>query len=129
MQHQPGDDVVWSDAPAEWFTGRARFGGQYEPAHDDDLNVLGVEFDPGSRTDWHTHPAGQVIYVLEGTAIVQTDGGDRVEAGPGDAVHAPPGELHWHGAAPDAAMTHLSITYGGATEWIGRKVTDEEYEG
>ena len=129
MQHQSGDDLVWTDAPAEWFTGAARFGGNYEPEHEEDLNVLGVSFEPGARTDWHTHPAGQVIFVLEGTALVQTDGGDRVEAVAGDTVHSPAGELHWHGATPDAPMTHLSITYGGSTQWVGRKVTDAEYRG
>ncbi len=127
MELQPAGDLDWVQAPDEWFTGAARFGKHYEPGHDADLLVLGVQFDPGARTDWHTHPAGQVLYVLEGRALVQTDGGERVEAGPGDTVYAPAGELHWHGATSDAAMLHLSITYGGATEWIGRKVTDEEY--
>ena len=129
MQLQRGDDLEWVPAPQEWFSGAARFGGQYEPAHEEDLNVLGVSFEAGARTDWHTHPAGQVLYVLEGRALVQVDGGERVEAGPGDSVHSPPGELHWHGATPDAPMTHLSITYGGATRWVDRKVTDQEYAG
>ncbi len=129
MQLQRGEDLEWVRAPQEWFTGTAQFGGQYVPTHEEDLNVLGVSFEPGARTDWHTHPAGQVIYVLEGRALVQVDGGDRVEAGPGDTVHSPAGELHWHGATPDASMIHLSITYGGATQWVDRKVTDEEYAG
>jgi len=127
MEHQPRDDLAWTRAPEEWFTGGARFGMHYEPGHGSDLIVLGVLFEAGARTDWHTHPAGQVLYVLEGRALVQTEGGDRVEAGPGDTVYAPAGELHWHGATSDAAMTHLSITYGGSTQWVDRKVTDEEY--
>ncbi len=129
MQLQRGEDLEWVRAPQEWFTGTAQFGGQYVPVHEEDLNVLGVSFEPGARTDWHTHPAGQVIYVLKGRALVQVDGGDRVEAGPGDTVHSPAGELHWHGATADAPMVHLSITYGGATQWVDRKVTDEEYAG
>lgn len=129
MEHRPVDDVEWAPAPAEWFTGSVRFGGQYVLADENDLNVIGVSFDAGARTDWHTHPAGQVLYVVDGTAIVQTEGGERVEAGPGDSVRSPAGELHWHGATPDGPMMHLSITHGGATQWIGRKVTDEEYRG
>ena len=129
MQHQSGDDLTWTQAPADWFTGNAKFGQHHHPTHDTDLNLLGVEFEPGARTDWHTHPAGQAIYVLKGQALVQTDGGEVVQAGPGDTVYAPAGELHWHGAVSDSSMTHLSITWGGATEWIGRKVTDEEYNG
>ncbi|NIR38303.1 MAG: cupin domain-containing protein, partial [Actinobacteria bacterium] len=86
-------------------------------------------FEAGARTDWHTHPGGQVLYVLEGTARVQTIDGEMVELGPGDALHAPAGEEHWHGAGPDGPMRHLSITHGGFTEWVGRKVTDAEYDG
>jgi quercetin dioxygenase-like cupin family protein len=122
-----GDGMEWEPAPPEHFTGAAWFGHHHTPTHPEDLDVLGVRFEPGARTDWHTHPGGQVIYVLEGTAFVQTDGGELVQAGPGDAVHAPAGELHWHGSASDTPMRHLSITYGGATEWSDRKVTDEEY--
>lgn len=127
MQHRPADGITWTDAPDEWFTGRVRFGHHHEPAHPADLNVLGVSFEAGARTDWHTHPEGQALYVVAGRALVQTEDGEVVEAGPGDTVYAPPGELHWHGATPDTPMTHLSITYGGATEWIDRKVTDTEY--
>jgi quercetin dioxygenase-like cupin family protein len=127
MHHEMADHVDWEPAPSEHFTGQAWFGAMHQPTDPDDLNVLGVRFEPGARSDWHSHPAGQVLFVLEGTARVQTEDGEVAEAGPGDAVYAPPGEMHWHGATSDAAMIHLSITYGGATEWEPRKVTDEEY--
>ena len=127
MQHQPGGDLTWTQAPPEWFTGKAWFGYHQAPTDPDNLIVLGVSFEPGARTDWHTHPEGQALFIQEGRAVVQTDGGEVVEASAGDTVYAPPGELHWHGAAADSPMLHLSITYGGATEWIDRKVTDEEY--
>lgn len=127
MHRRSHDEVEWEPAPEEYFTGNALFGPLHVPTHELDLNVLGVQFEAGARTAWHTHPEGQAIYVLEGRAYVQTDGGELVEAGPGDTVYAPPGELHWHGATPDGPMRHLSITYGGDTEWAGRKVTDEEY--
>jgi quercetin dioxygenase-like cupin family protein len=39
----------------------------------------------------------------------------------------PGGEWHWHGAAPDHFMTHLSMAEGEA-EW-GEHVTDGEYDG
>lgn len=129
MDSQLARDLDWAPAPEENFTGRVWFGHHHAPVEDADLNVLGVLFEPGARTDWHSHPGGQVIYVLEGRALVQTEAGERVVAGPGDAVHAPAGELHWHGADRDAPMVHLSITHGGATEWAPRKVTDDEYGG
>jgi hypothetical protein len=40
-------------------------------------------------------------------------------------VWTPDGEEHWHGAAPDHFMTHLSLTVGAPT-W-GDHVTDAEY--
>jgi quercetin dioxygenase-like cupin family protein len=50
----------------------------------------------------------------------------------GDVVHTPPGEWHWHGAAPDRLMTHLSLTEsagdGPETEW-GEHVSDADYDG
>lgn len=129
MHHESTDGVAWQVAPAENFTGNVWFGPLHAPSDAADLNVLGVRFEAGARTDWHSHPAGQVLYIVEGTARVQTEAGETVDAGPGDAVHAPAGELHWHGASPDAPMVHLSITHGGATEWAPRKVTDDEYGG
>ena len=47
----------------------------------------------------------------------------------GDVVSCPPGVKHWHGAAPDSAMTHLAVTgivQGKSVEWM-EKVTDEQY--
>jgi quercetin dioxygenase-like cupin family protein len=89
--------------------------------------MIAVQFAPGARSDWHSHPAGQVLYVVSGAGLVQTSDGSTVEISPGDVVHAPPGEKHWHGARPDSPMMHLSLTTGGATAWEG-KVSDEEYD-
>jgi quercetin dioxygenase-like cupin family protein len=63
---------------------------------------------------------------------VQSRGGKITEIRPGDVVYTPADEWHWHGAAPEHVMTHLSVTEGtGAagkpdSEW-GDHVTDEEY--
>ena len=44
----------------------------------------------------------------------------------------PAGVKHWHGAAPDSSMTHISICEekepGKVVEWM-EKVTDEQYNG
>lgn len=125
MDHKPAEQIEWSPAPAEHFTGKVLMG---PLSHDPEaLNALGVQFEPAARTDWHSHPAGQVLYVVSGTGRVGTDGGNTVEVSPGDVVYAPPGEVHWHGAGPQSPMMHLSLTTGDATEWTSRKVTDEEY--
>lgn len=121
--------MAWTAAPADHFTGRVWFGAMSEPADPEDMNVLGVQFEPGARTDWHSHPAGQVLYVVSGSGHVANEAGERVDMSAGDTVTTPPNELHWHGARPDSPMMHLSITHGGATVWSEEKVSDEQYRG
>lgn len=129
MRDSPAEAVEWNAAPSENFTGDVWFGQLSRPDDPAGLSVLGVQFTPGARTAWHSHPGGQTLYVVSGNGHVANEDGDRVAITPGDTVTIPAGELHWHGAAPDAPMMHLSLTTGGATEWIGRKVDDEEYRG
>jgi quercetin dioxygenase-like cupin family protein len=93
----------------------------------DGVTLLAVQFAPEARTDWHSHPGGQLLYVVSGSGVVRTEGGETARVAPGDVVHAPPGERHWHGATPDAPMMHLSITSGGQTDWA-ESVDDEEYD-
>ncbi len=121
------DNISWTPAPAEHFTGDVWFGEMATPADPDGLNVLGVQFAPGSRTDWHSHPGGQVLYVVAGSGVVANKAGERVSVAAGDTVDTPPDELHWHGAKRDSPMLHLSITHGGATVWSDEKVGDSDY--
>ena len=89
-----------------------------------------VRFAPGARNAWHSHAVGQTLHVLDGRGRIQARGGDLLEIRPGDTIHTPPGEWHWHGAAPDDFMTHLTVYEaaddGGEAEW-GDHVSDEEY--
>jgi quercetin dioxygenase-like cupin family protein len=125
VEHTKAEDIPWEAAPEEHFTGRVLFGplSQVEGA----LNALAVHFEPGARTDWHTHPDGQVLYVVNGAGLVQRDDGTTVEFSAGDVVYASPGERHWHGAKPNSPMMHLSLTTGGATVWLRDKVSDDQY--
>ncbi len=125
MEHRSSEALRWEAAPSDHFTGKVWFGPlSHDPGA---LNALGVMFEPGARTDWHTHPAGQVLYVVAGAGRVQTDSGETAVVGPGDVVFSPPGERHWHGASPDSFMMHLSLTTGGDTAWDTEKVSDEDY--
>jgi quercetin dioxygenase-like cupin family protein len=126
MKHTKAEDIPWEPAPADHFTGRVLFG-PLSHATPEGLNALAVQFEPGARTDWHTHPDGQVLYVVNGAGIVQKDDGTTIEFSAGDVVYASPGERHWHGARPNSPMTHLSLTTGGATEWLADKVSEEQY--
>ena len=129
MEHRPAETTHWQPAGEEHFTGQVWFGPMRPALEGDDLNVLGVAFEPGARTDWHHHPGGQTLYVASGAGFVRNSRGETVAIAAGDVVVASPGEVHWHGAAPDSPMMHLSITEGGPTEWLPRKVTDADYDG
>ena len=127
MEERTSDAVEWGPAPQESFTGRAWFGPLVDRGNE--INVLAVAFEPGARTNWHSHPGGQVLYCVSGIGLVANDRGERTPLTPGGAVQIPPGELHWHGASPESPMTHLSITAGGETVWADDPVTDEQYSG
>jgi quercetin dioxygenase-like cupin family protein len=118
--------VDWGPAPEEHFTGRAWFGPLVEEGNE--IKVLGVGFEPAARTHWHSHPGGQVLHCVSGLGLVANGDGDRTTLTPGDTVQIPAGEMHWHGAALDSPMFHLSITTE-PTVWTGRAVTDDEYQG
>ena len=115
--------------PAEFFTGRVRV----EPVWpaDDHLNASGsmVTFEPGARSAWHTHPAGQRLVVMSGAGLTQEWGKPVQMLRPGDVVWCPPGVKHWHGAGLTTAMSHLAVTgtlAGKNVNWM-EKVSDEQY--
>jgi quercetin dioxygenase-like cupin family protein len=119
-----------STGPAEYFTGRVRVDPVW-PA-DGNINASGalVTFEPGARSAWHTHPAGQRLVVLTGAGVTQESGKPVQQIRPGDVVWCPPGVEHWHGAAPTTAMTHLAVsgTVNGTNVTWMEKVTDEQYD-
>ncbi len=90
-----------------------------------------VQFAPGARTYWHTHPAGQVLLVVEGTGHYQEKGQRLLLLHKGDVIKAPAGVAHWHGAALRTAMTHVAINPDVAAAPVvwGRAVTETEYLG
>lgn len=114
---------------ASTFTGRVRVDPQW-PARES-INASGVlvTFEPGARSAWHTHPAGQQLVIISGSGLTQEWGKpiQRIQAG--DVVWCPPNVKHWHGAAPNIAMTHLAVTgvNGGKNVTWMEKVSDEQY--
>ena len=88
-----------------------------------------VTFEPGARSAWHTHPAGQVLIVTFGTGWVQEEGGQKREIRPGDVIWTPPGVKHWHGATATNSMSHIAITNvveGKNVDWM-EQVSDKQY--
>ena len=96
-----------------------------------DCIVSLVTFEPGVRTNWHTHPGGQILMVVEGTGYYQEKDRQRQIIHKGDVVKCPPGVTHWHGASPKGEFAHLVVAPGagkGEVTWL-QAVTEEEYNG
>jgi len=118
-------------APADYFTGIVWQDPIIEaPSPPLDVRASLVRFDPGARTNWHTHPAGQTLYIISGIGRVQNWGGKIREVRAGDVVWFAPNEKHWHGAGPNTTMAHIATTEvrdGKFVDWM-EKVTDEQYK-
>jgi quercetin dioxygenase-like cupin family protein len=115
--------------PAEYFTGSVRVEPLFAAKDTAPFSGAYVTFEPGARSAWHTHPAGQHLLVTFGVGWTQDWGAPTVEIRAGDVVWCPPGVKHWHGATPTTAMTHIALTgtVGGKNvDWL-EKVSDEQY--
>jgi quercetin dioxygenase-like cupin family protein len=90
-----------------------------------------VTFAPGARSYWHTHNAGQILLVTDGTGYTQEKGKPIRVIHKGDVIICPPNVEHWHGASSGSSMTHISLNPNadkGVVIWL-RPVTDQEYNG
>ncbi|WP_323816480.1 cupin domain-containing protein [Cellvibrio sp. NN19] len=116
--------------PAEWFTGNVMI----DPIHlqaqkPSRITSALVSFEPGARTNWHTHPLGQLLIVTSGSGWTQCEGEARVEIKAGDSIWCPPGHKHWHGATSSEGMSHIAVQEslnGENVKWL-EPVTDEQY--
>ncbi|MBI3546169.1 MAG: cupin domain-containing protein [Gammaproteobacteria bacterium] len=116
--------------PAENFTGSARVTMVVKGEDPSNLSCGYVEFQPGARSNWHTHPKGQLLIVTDGEGRIQEWRKPVQVIKPGDVVWTPPGVKHWHGASPTSSMTHAAVTEtldGKSVQWM-EHVTDEQYK-
>lgn len=117
-------------APAENFTGVVNVGNRFQARAPSRTYGATVAFEPGARTNWHTHALGQTLVITAGIGRVQHWGGPVREVRPGDVVLIPPGLKHWHGASPGAPMTHVALAEmpedAASTEWM-EAVGDAHY--
>ena len=129
MEIKRSGSVPSKKGPEEYFTGTVRLDAPFTGSGG--LNSATVTFEPGARTAWHTHPLGQTLLVVSGLGRAQREGGPVEDIRPGDIVFFAPDEVHWHGAAPDCAMTHIAIAEvkdGVSVTWL-HKVADDDYLG
>ena len=104
-----GAEAQAQRGPADWFSGEVWL--QPLLCADDSPTQRSsvVSFAAGARTAWHTHPRGQMLFIISGICHTQREGGQVERLTAGDAVWFAPGEKHWHGAAPDRPMVHLAV--------------------
>ena len=115
--------------PATNFTGNAYNYGLV--ANDSIYNTLvgNVYFEKRARSNWHLHPSGQILIVLDGEGYHQLEGQPRETMKKGDVIKVPANTRHWHGATENNSLTQMYIlpkTENGFVTWL-EPVTDEQY--
>ena len=117
--------------PDDFFTGDVQVDMVFPSNETAHYSGAYVTFQAGARTAWHLHPAGQHMIVTKGVALTGTRDGKIISFNEGESVWCPPDIDHWHGATPEAPMTHLVITGSkdGQNVIWKEKVTDEQYMG
>jgi quercetin dioxygenase-like cupin family protein len=88
-----------------------------------------VVFQRGARSNWHTHPGGQALYIAQGCGWTQRENGPVVKICKGDTAYVPAGVKHWHGGTATSGMTQLAITEmvdGKNVTWL-EPVTDQQF--
>jgi quercetin dioxygenase-like cupin family protein len=56
--------------------------------------MLTVEYPPGDSSPKHRHNAHTFVYVLEGSIIMQVEGGEQVTLKPGGTFYETPDDIH-----------------------------------
>lgn len=120
----PGGEKIITDN----FTGNAYL---QQLVLSDSLNptqVGSVTFEPGARTNWHLHPGGQILLIINGTAYYQEKGSPKRILKKGETVKCPPNIPHWHGASKDDVLIQIAVTNTskGPVTWM-EKVPDDMY--
>lgn len=115
--------------PSDWFTGNAFLHPLVAKDSNNNFSAGSVTFEPGARTNWHTHPKGQVLLVIDGEGFYQEKGKPAQPIKKGEVVNIPENVEHWHGASAKSPMTHIAITNYQEDEqvvWL-QPVSEEEY--
>ncbi|MCX2740205.1 cupin domain-containing protein [Pontibacter anaerobius] len=115
--------------PKANFTGNAYNIGLVEVDSVFTTAVGNVYFEPGARSNWHSHPAGQILIITDGVGYHQIEGQPIETIRKGDVVKCPPNVRHWHGASPEVGLQQLYIvpnTEKGIVDWQ-ETVNDEQY--
>jgi quercetin dioxygenase-like cupin family protein len=59
-----------------------------------EVSMIAVEYAPGGADPVHTHNAQALVYVLEGSIVMQVKGGAPVTLQPGETFYEGPDDVH-----------------------------------
>ena len=118
MEAAAAHEESYKRGDAKRFTGEVWL---LEKSLPNGTEMMEVHFSVGARTNWHMHPAGQLLIVRSGRGLeVRRDGEGQILV-PGDIVYTPPGQWHYHGAGPHSPMAHVAVipavTVGASATW------------
>lgn len=116
-------------APKDHFTGVVWVNMNVLPEDGYNANIGTVTFEPTSRTNWHSHKSGQILFIVKGTGYYQLEGEQIQIMKEGDVVKIPKNIKHWHGASHQSTMQHIAMITDydeDKTEWF-EPVTDDIY--
>ncbi|MEN2412214.1 (R)-mandelonitrile lyase [Flavobacterium mesophilum] len=114
----------------EYFSGNAFLTPLLAKDKNNEFAMGCVTFEAGARTNWHTHPKGQVLIVTEGEGFYQEKGKTARRIKKGDVINIPENLEHWHGASAEKKLVHIAITnYLGDINvvWL-EAVSDDDYK-
>jgi quercetin dioxygenase-like cupin family protein len=69
---------------SDWFTGNAFLHPLVGKDKNNNFSAGSVSFEVNARTNWHTHPKGQVLIVIDGQGLYQEKGKPAKQIKKGD---------------------------------------------
>ena len=96
-------------APPQYFTGTVWQDPIIDTPEPARVRASVVHFEPGARTNWHTHKTRQVLVATQGSGMIEVRGKPPRVLRAGDVAEVPPGLVHWHGAVVGHLFAHISF--------------------
>ena len=81
-----------------------------------DPEISTLTYGEGVISKWHTHPGGQMLYVLSDSALIGSVATGTMRAAKGEFFATPANERHYHGSIEGEPAQLLSLTWG-VTKW------------
>lgn len=92
-----------------------------------DYNVAVAKFEKGAKLDWHKHPKGQHLLIIEGEGLYQERDKPIQVVKKGEIVKCQPDVEHWHAATHESGVTYIAITGNQKTVWF-EKIPQKIFE-